>query len=77
MAANRRAFNGKVYFSNAVSGAWCDLLFDPQTSGGLLIAVPEAGATRLVERLAAEGFAEAAIIGRVDARERDTLIAVE
>lgn len=77
LAANRRAFNGKVWFGDAVPGAWCELLFDPQTSGGLLIAAPEAAAARLVERLAAEGFAEAAIIGRVDARERDALITVE
>ncbi len=77
LAANRRAFNGKVWFGVAVPAAWRDLLFDPQTSGGLLVAAPEAGAARLVERLAAEGFVEATIIGRADARECETLITVE
>lgn len=77
LATNRRAFDGRVRFSDAVPGTWCDLLFDPQTSGGLLIALPEAGATRLVQRLAAEGFGKAAIIGHVDSGGDRPLIAVE
>ena len=40
------------------------LLFDPQTSGGLLISVPEAGAGPLLEALARAGV-EASIIGNV------------
>jgi len=77
LASNRHAFNDKIWFGDAVPGAWCDLLFDPQTSGGLLIALPEAGATRLVEHLVAEGFGEAAIIGRVDSGGDRSLIAVK
>jgi len=42
-----------------------DILFDPQTSGGLLIAVPKARAAKLLKRLHSEGLAEAAIIGEV------------
>ncbi|OGI45012.1 MAG: selenide, water dikinase SelD [Candidatus Muproteobacteria bacterium RBG_16_64_11] len=76
LAANRRAFNGKIWFGDAVPGAWRELLFDPQTSGGLLVALPEAGAGRLVERLAADGFGDAAVIGRIERRESDTLITV-
>ena len=45
-----------------------DLLFDPQTSGGLLIGCPEIQAVRLVEDLIAAGCASAAIIGTVEAR---------
>ena len=77
LASNRRAFQGKVRFDAAVPDAWRELLFDPQTSGGLLVALPEAGAVCLVERLAAEGTIEAAIIGRVARRESDMLITVE
>jgi len=42
-----------------------DLLTDPQTSGGLLIAVAEAGADRLLALARDEGFAAAAVVGRV------------
>ena len=41
-----------------------DALYDPQTSGGLLIAAPAADADELARRLHAEGRV-AATIGRV------------
>lgn len=44
---------------------WCDLLTDPQTSGGLLIAVAEADAGRVFDMAVQDGFAMAAEIGRV------------
>jgi selenide,water dikinase len=49
-----------------------DVFFDPQTSGGLLIAVPENKAYELEKRLIEEGIKEAAIIGEVmeDSEER-------
>ena len=42
-----------------------DILFDPQTSGGLLIALPEPQATTLLKKMHAAGIPEAAIIGEV------------
>ena len=42
-----------------------DILFDPQTAGGLLIALPEAAAAELLGRMRAAGIAEAAIVGEV------------
>lgn len=47
--------------------ALLDLLYDPQSSGGLLIAVPEAQAAPLLEALQSEGIATAALIGQVRA----------
>ena len=44
-----------------------DILFDPQTAGGLLIALPEAAAADLLGRMRAAGIAEAAIVGEVTA----------
>ena len=44
---------------------WRDLLTDPQTSGGLLIAVAEADAGRVLDMAVQDGFAVAAEIGRV------------
>ncbi len=47
-----------------------DILFDPQTSGGLLIAVPKAKASRLLKKLHSEGVIEAVIIGEVVAKPK-------
>ena len=41
------------------------LLFDPQTSGGLLAAVPAAAADATVARLRALGYPETVVVGRV------------
>jgi selenide,water dikinase len=41
------------------------VLFDPQTSGGLLIVVPDAEAARLLSLLHTEGIREAAIVGEI------------
>ena len=41
------------------------ILFDAQTSGGLLISVPESEAETLVERMHEQGIHDAAIIGEV------------
>ena len=42
-----------------------DVLFDPQTAGGLLMSLPSAGAERLLARMHQEGITEAAIVGEV------------
>lgn len=42
-----------------------ELLYDPQTSGGLLLSVPEAGAAELLRALHANGVNRAAIVGHV------------
>jgi selenide, water dikinase len=42
-----------------------DLLYDPQTSGGLLISVDYAQADRLLDALKAAGISAAAVIAEV------------
>lgn len=58
---------GTVEADAAVSGAKLHLFADPQTSGGLLIAVPGHKAAALLADLRARGVADAAIVGRVEA----------
>lgn len=44
-----------------------DMLFDPQTSGGLLISVPEEKSAALLAALEKKGVATRAVIGRIEA----------
>ena len=46
--------------------AWSSLVFDPQTSGGLLAAVGADGADELIAELREAGFVEASVIGEVE-----------
>ena len=48
-----------------------DILFDPQTSGGLLFAVPAERAEAALAALCAAGDAHAAVIGEVTAPRAD------
>ncbi len=43
------------------------LLTDPQTSGGLLVACDPAAADQVLEVFRKEGFAAAAVVGRLEA----------
>ncbi len=59
-------FQDNVEFANGVQDHVKRVLFDPQTSGGLLITVPEANAEALVAQLHSFGYGKAAIIGVVN-----------
>lgn len=74
-AYNNRNFRGAfVDFGTNVAQRIQDLLFDPQTSGGLLIAVAAKEAERLVAALKAKGIECAAIVGEVVAEPADRII---
>jgi selenide, water dikinase len=62
---NRDFRRNMVVMAEAFDPLIRDILFDPQTSGGLLIGCPEKEAPALARRLIEEGVEEAAIIGRV------------
>lgn len=59
-----RESSGDRISADGLEPAMLDLCFDPQTSGGLLIAMPEDEAARFVTRLRAAGMVDAAIVGR-------------
>lgn len=74
-AYNNRNFRGAfVDFGGGVPQKVQDLLFDPQTSGGLLIAVAAGEAERLVAALKAGGIECAAIVGEVVAEPVDRIV---
>jgi len=56
---------GMIEFSAGVDPLIQDILFDPQTSGGLMICVKREQADALVDNLIAEGVAASKIIGEV------------
>jgi selenide,water dikinase len=58
----------RVRISDEVSDEIAAIAFDPQTSGGLLIAIPEHQSLALLAELQSSGHREAAIVGRVTAR---------
>ena len=67
-ARNREYYGPMVKIHDEVSEVMAALAFDPQTSGGLLVALPEGQATSLMAALHRAGYSEAAIVGRVAAR---------
>jgi selenide,water dikinase len=63
---NREGLAGHVQMAAGIDPPTEELLFDPQTSGGLLIALPPAAAEAIVARLHADAL-PGAIVGRVEA----------
>ena len=62
---NRAYLKDKVVVHRSVRAGLTEVAFDPQTSGGLLIALPAKAAGRLINKLHAQGIGAATIVGRV------------
>ena len=62
---NRDFYLGSVESAAEMDDIMLDILFDPQTSGGLLIAVPGDKAEELVKKMHNSNISDAAIIGRI------------
>jgi selenide,water dikinase len=63
--ANREFVSCRVDLEGDLPSVSLDLLYDPQTSGGLLISLPPEKAKNLVKRLKREGWVSAAVIGEI------------
>jgi selenide, water dikinase len=62
---NRDFRKGMVEFTPEISTFQADILFDPQTSGGLLMAVPKGKVAKMLKELHAAGVSSAAVVGEV------------
>jgi selenide, water dikinase len=71
---NREAAARRVEREAGVGEEYEDLLYDPQTSGGLLMCVPEAKAVRVLTKLRAKRAEKAAIIGRVVGKSEGKIV---
>jgi selenide, water dikinase len=66
---NRAYLQDKVIVESSVRTGLVEIAFDPQTSGGLLIAVPQSEAPRLVAELHAGGVCAATVVGHATERQ--------
>ena len=64
---NRSLATGRLKMEKSLTPEEENLLFDPQTSGGLVFSLPEREAGELVARLKERGVLSAALVGRVTA----------
>jgi len=71
---NREFRESLVKFDLSVDRLMQDVLFDPQTSGGLLICVKEDRSDDLLTELREKGMNDAAIIGKVVSKPKGRII---
>jgi selenide, water dikinase len=60
---NREFLQDKITIDSSIRSGLVEMALDPQTSGGLLIAVPQKSAPRLVAELHGAGLKQSAAIG--------------
>lgn len=72
---NREYVGDDIQVSDTISKDMLHVLFDPQTAGGLLIAISEDRAESLLARLR-ENYPQAAIIGRVTDRREHSIVVI-
>ena len=71
---NREFRESMVDFASSVDRTLQDVLFDPQTSGGLLISVSSERAEDLIKALKAKGVEIAVVVGEVIAEPKERII---
>ena len=71
---NKEFYGKMVEFSRQVPDYMRFILFDPQTSGGLLISLAPANAELLLRRLKKAGISETAIVGEVTSKPKGKIV---
>jgi selenide,water dikinase len=71
---NREYSSQYVSVEEDVNKDIIEVLYDPQTSGGLLIAIKENKADELISRLKDKGICNAAIIGKIISKSNGNII---
>lgn len=72
---NREYLSEEIFVDKYVPLSIEDVLYDPQTSGGLLISVPEKQGERLAAQLREDGE-KAAVIGYVEEKQEFSIVVV-
>ena len=73
--ANKDYLESKIRFAASLESYASDIVYDPQTSGGMLIAIAENAAGELLTSLLTRGI-DAADIGRVIAKDTAAIIVI-
>lgn len=71
---NKEFYQNRVKFSGNVADYLKDVLFDPQTSGGLLVSIAPEAATIFVDRLKKVGVEDVAVVGEVVSRPKGKIL---
>ncbi len=65
-AGNRKNCAGKIEIGTSLSSKKEELLFDPQTSGGLLLSLPKSEGIELLDELKEAGIPWASLVGEIE-----------
>lgn len=71
---NRQLVEGKMRFETELPAWHREIIYDPQTSGGLLVAVPKEQGESLVQALRQRGVKWSGIVGSVKELEESTYL---
>ncbi len=73
---NRAFLESQLQIEPGIDPRRLEFAFDPQTSGGLLVALPEDSAVRLVNSLASSSSGAASIVGKILPRESEVALRI-
>lgn len=71
---NRDYIGNRCFVEDSVPREFADIIYDPQTSGGLIIAIPETEADLLLKDITDSGNRWARVIGRVETLDKPGIV---